>query len=129
MIAGALLLFATVIGGSRATAPCSELPAATVAQRLEVIRCVADFLKPPGGFAKSVAIAKCESYPRIVARLHDDNQNYGAFQMNARYWKERWERFAKPYGLPNRPLVLVVNTYVAMGLAIEQGGWSAWSCD
>ena len=123
-----LLALSLLIPDGRPAAPCATMPAANLVQRLAVIRCVSDFLNPPGGYEKAVSIATCESYPWIEARLVDDG-NYGAFQLNRRYYRERWERFARPYGLPNRPLVLVVNTYVAMGLAIEQGGWSAWSCD
>ena len=122
----ALLALALLWPNDRMAAPCSELPAANVKQREAVIRCVAAFLQPPGGARKALDIVRCEAYPWIEARLIDDG-NLGAFQM--RYWRERWERFAKPYGLPNKPLVLVVNAYVAMGLANEQGGWSAWSCD
>lgn len=90
------------------------------------IRCMALRYETPGGPAKALAVARCESgfYPRAFNGSHA-----GIYQHSLRYWPARWFKYARPFGLPNDPFNATANILVTMRMVTDQSiGWGPWSC-
>ncbi len=86
-----------------------------------LIKCAAHRWKVPGGAAKALQVAECESGFNPAAY---SNGNAGVFQQRVTYWPDR----AKAYGFPGwSPYNGRANVIVSIRMA-HNGGWSPWSC-
>lgn len=88
----------------------------------QLIRCVANRWHSPGGPAKAVAVAQCESGLR--PRAYSPNGYAGLFQQATRYWPGR----ADVYGVPDRSVFNGrANIIVSVRMAKAMRSWSAWA--
>jgi hypothetical protein len=86
-----------------------------------LIRCAARRWSVPGGPAKALSVARCESNFDPGAY---GSGNAGVFQQAVPYWPGR----ARAYGFPS---VSVYNGRANVIVSIRMahaGGWGAWSC-
>lgn len=107
--------------GATRRVPCRDKVTVTAK-----IRCLSLHFDTPGGPTKAIAVAVCESSlnPRSYDGIHA-----GLFQHRIRYWPARWEKYARPYGLPNDPFDALTNTLVTMRMVTDRDiGWRPWSC-
>ncbi len=90
-----------------------------------LIRCAVRIWPVPGGAAKALEVARCESGLRPDAY---GNGNGGVFQHRLPYWagrvelyiRDRWEMFR---GVYNGRTNVIVSIRMA-----HAGGWGPWSC-
>src|SRR5262245_14488858 len=91
----------------------------------QLIRCAANRWESPGGPAKALAVARCETGLR--PRAYNPNGYAGLFQQATRYWPGR----ADAYGVPDRSVFNGrANIIVSVRMAKAMRSWSAWAgCD
>jgi hypothetical protein len=88
----------------------------------QLIRCAANRWGSPGGPAKAIEVAYCESGLRPGA--YNPNGYAGLFQQATRYWPGR----ADAYGMPDRSVFNGrANIIVSVRMARSFGSWSAWA--
>ena len=88
----------------------------------QLIRCAADRWDSPGGGAKAIEVARCESGLR--PRAYNPNGYAGLFQQSTRYWPGR----ADSFGMPDRSVFNGrANIIVSVQMARSMGSWSAWA--
>jgi hypothetical protein len=88
----------------------------------KLIRCAANHWDSPGGPAKAIEVARCESGLRPGA--YNPNGYAGLFQQSTRYWPGR----ADSYGQPNRSVFNGrANIIVSVRMAKALRSWSAWA--
>jgi hypothetical protein len=88
----------------------------------KLIRCAANRWDSPGGPAKAISVAVCESGLRPGA--YNSNGYAGLFQQATRYWPGR----ADAYGQPDRSAFNGrANTIVSVRMAKAMRSWSAWA--
>lgn len=88
----------------------------------QLIRCAADRWDSPGGGAKAIEVARCESGLR--PRAYNPNGYAGLFQQSTRYWPGR----ADSFGMPDRSVFNGrANIIVSVRMARSMGSWSAWA--
>lgn len=130
MLAGPSADALVVARFSHDRAPCSGIDwRESSAHRVRLIRCATRpeaFGPVPGGWRRAVEIARCESYPEMRPRVVTGS-SVGVFQLNSRWARAWWERWAKPLGMPYRLKNAYINTVIAISKASSEG-WSAWSC-
>ena len=61
----------------------------------QLIRCAARRWDSPGGGAKAIAVAECESHLRPHA--YNPRGYAGLFQQSTRYWASRAQRWGQPH--------------------------------
>ena len=88
----------------------------------QLIRCAANRWDTPGGPAKALAVARCES--GLSPRAYNPNGYAGLFQHATRYWPGR----ADAYGVPDRSVFngrasIIVSVRMAKALR----SWNAWA--
>jgi hypothetical protein len=111
-----------------------------VARRVRaLIRCATERWSVPGGPAKALAVAECESgfWPWA-----NGNGNLGVYQHRDRYWQGRvrsllrerwfsaraWSRIDRDATVhPGAAYLARANVLVAIRMA-HRDGWGAWSC-
>ena len=87
-----------------------------------LIRCAASRWGSPGGSAKAVEVAYCESELRPGA--FNPNGYAGLFQQATQHWPGR----ADAYGMPDRSVFNGrANIIVSVRMARSLGSWSAWA--
>ncbi len=90
-------------------------------QLKRLIRCAARRWAVPGGPAKALAVARCESHLDPGAY---GNGNAGVFQQRVVYWPGR----ARTWGFPGVSAFNGrANVIVSVRMA-HASGWGAWSC-
>jgi hypothetical protein len=95
---------------------------ASTHQLKSVIRCAAHRWKVPGGVAKALSVARCES--GFNPRAYNASGYAGVYQHAVRYWRQR----ADEWGFPRRSVFNGrANVIVAIRMA-HALGWSAWGC-
>jgi len=88
----------------------------------QLIKCAAARWDSPGGPARAVAVARCESDLRPHAF---NSRGYaGLFQQAIRYWPGRADR----WGQPDRSVFNGrANIIVSIRMAAAAGSWNAWA--
>jgi len=91
----------------------------------QTIRCAVEKWGVPGGAAKAIDVALCESGYDLQDAGGDGYA--GTFQQSEQYWPSRW-RALKPQGweLQRSPTNPRANTVVSIRMA-HGAGWSAWA--
>lgn len=100
-----------------------------------LIRCAVRRWPVPGGAAKAIAVAECESslWPWAVG-----GDNYGLYQHKDDYWPGRVDRYLRERWFNRRQwerlqstirgaFIARANVLVAVRMA-HASGWGAWSC-
>jgi hypothetical protein len=88
----------------------------------QLIRCAAKRWGSPGGPAKAIEVARCESGLR--PRAYNPNGYAGLFQQATRYWPGR----ADAFGMPDRSVFNGrANIIVSVRMARSMRSWSAWA--
>lgn len=88
-----------------------------------LIRCAARRWNSPGGAAKALDVARCESGFRTDA--YNPGGYAGVFQHAVRYWPDRADR----WGFPDRSVYNGrANVIVSIRMARSAGGWAIWGC-
>ncbi len=89
-----------------------------------LIACEAVVWNVPGGAARALAVARCESRfePAVLNPTGCGGSGcLGVFQQSLRYWRRR----AGEYGYPGRPATDPrANVVVSMRMAADRGTWS-----
>lgn len=106
--------------------PPPPLPCHRARSVVRVITCLAERYQVPGGSAKALAVARCES---SLDPNSDNGTHVGLYQHAKTLWTARWRKYALPLGLPNLPRDPFVNALVTMRMATDLDiGWDPWSC-
>ena len=88
----------------------------------QLIKCAAHRWHVPGGRAKALSVANCESH--FNPKAYNPSGYAGVFQQSTRYWPGR----ARTYGFPEWSVRNGrANVMVSIRIA-HRGGWRAWGC-
>lgn len=131
----AIPVLLTVLPGT-ARATLAERTERTVDQRIcdydwkaskeevkRLIRCAARHWGSPGGAAKALDVARCESGFRTDA--YNPSGYAGVYQQAVRYWPDR----ADKWGFPDRSAYNGrANVIVSIRMANSADGWRIWGC-
>jgi hypothetical protein len=88
----------------------------------QLIRCAANRWGSPGGGAKAIEVAHCES--ELRPRAYNTNGYAGLFQQSTTYWPGR----ADTFGMPDRSVFNGrANIIVSVRMAASMRSWSSWA--
>lgn len=101
-----------------------------------LIRCATDKWSVPGGLAKALDVAYCESGANLWPWAGYMG-SLGVFQQNGKYWQGRVNTYLKPswfpgqwkriHNVPEGAYNARANVLVSIRMA-HAGGWGPWSC-
>lgn len=104
---------------------CSERhPWERVAERSELVWCIAHVFDSPGPPRQAVSTARCESGADLQDAYGGDGY-VGTFQHITSRWFDRWRTWGKRIGVKDSPTNVLSQAVVSVRMARSLGTWSS----